>query len=193
VIDLVLNHLAAQLNQALRRALRVTEDLVIAAPLQDVDGSASTHAVNRLVMFLVSIQRETAAYATAQRLPSTAARVPVNASPLHLNLLVLFAANFAAANYQEALKLISFTAAHFQHHALLDHHNSPELDARIEKLTLEIADLSLHDLSNLWGMAGGRYLPSILYRIRMVSVGGQQLLAQQGRIAQPLGDVGAST
>ncbi len=191
MIDLVVSHLAGQLNQALRRTLRVAEDLVIASPPLEPDGSAAAQAANKLLVFLVNIERETAAYSQAQRPASTTGRLAVTASPLHLNLLVMFAANFAATNYQEALKLISCTAAYFQVHSLLDRHNSPELDERIERLVLEMESLSSGDLSNLWGVLSGKYVPSILYRVRMVSVGGQQLLEQQERIAQPQSGVRA--
>ena len=190
MIDLVVNHLAGRLNQALRRTLRVTEDLAVASPLHELDGSIATQAVNRLVVFLVNIEREAAAYSPAARPASTAARIPVIAPPLHLNLLVMFAANFGTANYQEALKLTAFTAAYFQSHVMLDHHSDPELDQRIERLSIEMEALGIHDLTNLWGVLGGRYVPSILYRVRMVSVGGEQLLEQQDRIAQPLIGVG---
>jgi Pvc16 N-terminal domain len=185
MIHVVVNYLAAQLNQALRRTLRVAEDLVIAAPLHEPDGAIATVAANRLLVFLVNIEREAGAFAPTARASSVAVRRAVTAEPLHLNLLVMFAANCAAANYQEALKLISFTAAYFQSHSLLDHYKDPDLDERIERLTLELEAMTINDLSNLWGVLGGRYLPSVLYRVRMVSVGGQELLEQQARIAQP--------
>jgi hypothetical protein len=185
MIDLVVTHLAAQLNAALRRTLQVSEDLVIASPAFEQDGTAATHAVNKLLVFLVNIERDTTAYSTTARAGSNATRIAVTTAPVHLNLMLMFAANFGAGNYQEALKLISSTAAYFQGRPLFDHHNSPDLDQRIERLVLEMESLSIGELSNLWGVLSGKYLPSILYRVRMVSVGANQLIAQRERIAQP--------
>jgi hypothetical protein len=99
--------------------------------------------------------------------------------------MVMFAANFSGSNYPEALKFLSSTVAFFQGRPLFNHQNTPELDRRIDKLTLEIENLSVSDLSNLWGMLSGKYLPSVLYRMRMVNIDANQLTAQIPRVAQP--------
>jgi hypothetical protein len=59
--------------------------------------------------------------------------------------------------------------AFFQAHPVFDHQNSPDLDQGIDRLVLELEPLSLTDLSNLGGILGGRYVPSVLYRARMIS------------------------
>ena len=98
--------------------------------------------------------------------------------PVHLNLLVMFAANFSGAVYVEALKLIECVIAFFQARPVFTHVNTPALDPGIDQLSFEIENLSLSDLSNLWGVIGGRYLPSVLYRLRMVTVDARQVIAQ---------------
>jgi hypothetical protein len=105
--------------------------------------------------------------------------------PVHLNLLVMFAANFGGSNYPEALKFLSSTVSFFQSRPLFNHQNAPDLDRRIDKLTLEIENLSLSDLSNLWGILSGKYMPSVLYRMRLVSIDASQINALLPRIAQP--------
>jgi len=102
-----------------------------------------------------------------------------------LNLMLMFAANFSGSNYPEALKFISSTIAFFQSRPLFDHQNTPELDPRIDKLALDIENLGIGDLSNLWGMLSGKYLPSVLYRVRLITIDAGQLNAQLPLVRQP--------
>jgi hypothetical protein len=105
-------------------------------------------------------------------------RVALSSRPVCLNLMVMFAAQFAAANYAEALKLISATIAFFQSRPLFDHHNTPDLDPRIDRLALDIENLALGDLGNVWGLLGGRYVPSVFYKMRMVSIDAGEVSAE---------------
>ena len=81
----------------------------------------------------------------------------------------MVAACFNGGNYPEALKLISHAVSYFQRQPYFDHQNSPDLDKRISKLALDIENLNVQDLSSLWGVLSGKYLPSVLYKVRMVS------------------------
>jgi hypothetical protein len=47
---------------------------------------------------------------------------------------------------------------------------SPGLPAGVEKLVLDLNTLSFQDMNNLWGILGSKYLPSVMYKIRMISI-----------------------
>jgi len=98
---------------------------------------------------------------------------------------VLFAANFSSANYPEALKFISSSIGFFQARPVIDQQNTPDLDARIEKVTLEIQNLSIMELSNLWGILSGKYMPSILYKVRMLTIDSQEISGEVPTILEP--------
>jgi hypothetical protein len=87
---------------------------------------------------------------------------------LKLNLYVLFAANFK--KYEEALKYISYVLTYFQAHPAFTSVEYPALDPRIEKLTAELQSLSYEQLNQIWAFIGGKQLPSVIYKIRMVSI-----------------------
>jgi hypothetical protein len=70
---------------------------------------------------------------------------------------------------------------------VIDRVNSPDLDDRIEKLILDIENTPPQAMSNIWGVLGGRYLPSVLYRVRMVAVGGEEIRERVPRITDPRG------
>jgi hypothetical protein len=183
MIDAAITQVASQLNQALKRQFLVAEDLVVVCNLHEQDGSVATQVTNKLAVFLVNIERESVPVGASGG--SVSQRYLQKTAPVHLNMMVMFAANFSGSNYPEALKFLSSTVAFFQGRPLFNHQNTPELDRRIDKLTLEIENLSVSDLSNLWGMLSGKYLPSVLYRMRMVNIDADQLTAQIPRVAQP--------
>jgi len=85
---------------------------------------------------------------------------------LFLNLYVLVVANFT--NYSQSLKLLSLIISCFHSHRLFNHHNSPTLSPEIEKLTLELVNLPFEEQRDIWSILGNSYLPSVLYKVRMV-------------------------
>lgn len=185
MIDLALGVIVAQLNQALRRAFAIREDMAVLANILEQDGRVGPQVENKLVVSLVNIERESVAQRDARPGRNPMARALVSPEPVHLNLSVMFAANFSGSNYTEALKMISGTIGFFQSRPVLDHRNTPELDRRIERLALDIANLSLSDLSNLWSILSGKYVPSIMYRVRMVSVDLGQISGQTTPVTRP--------
>ncbi len=181
--------IASQLNQSLRRGFQLDEDLLVVSNLTEPDGSLVTQAANRLVMFLVNIERDATAYQPSGYTAGGGSRFGLSQPAMHINVYVMFAATFSGTSYPEALKFISHTMAFFQGKPLFDRGNSPELDSRIERLVMEMENLSINDLSNLWGILRGTYLPSVLYRMRMLTIDAGALTAQVPFARQP--DVGA--
>jgi hypothetical protein len=146
----------------------LNEDIVVISNLLEQDGSIDPYVHNKLVVFLVNIERDTAPL--RQSNSSTGGeRIVISNPPVYLNLYLMFAGCFGGKNYPQALKFISTTISFFQKTPVFDHHIMPDLDDRIEKLVLNIENLNTQDLSNLWGILSGRYLPSILYKVRMVA------------------------
>lgn len=181
LIDLALGAIVRQLNESLRRTFGVREDMAVLSSLVEPDGSVGTQSQNRLVVSLVNVERETLAQREPRPPRNPLGPSVVSAEPVHLVLTVLFAASFDGAHYDEALKLLSATVGFFQSRPVLDPHNTPELDRRIDRLALDMVNLGFAELSNLWSIVGGKYQPSVLYRVRMVSVD----LAQISGLSRP--------
>lgn len=184
MIDAALLHIAGHLNAVLRRSYQAPEDLVVVTGLQEADGSPAAGASHRLSAFLVNIERD-AVPGQPAHLIGSGERMARSAPPVHLNLLLMFAANYGGTTYPEALKLIASTIACFQATPVLDAQNSPGLDPRLDKLTLAIESLSLQEMATLWGVLGGRYLPSVLYRVRLLTIDARQPDAQLPSVRSP--------
>ena len=169
MIHAAISHLANQLNQYLKRTCDLTEDMVVISNIVEQDGNMAPNIDNRLVLFLVNIERDTTPYLNSVRKQPTPERMQTNPAPLFVNLHLMIAGSFSGSNYPEGLKFISHTIGFFQRQSLFDHQNTPDLDPRIERLTLEIENLDFQALSHLWGVLTGKYLPSILYKVRLMT------------------------
>jgi hypothetical protein len=89
---------------------------------------------------------------------------------VHLNLILLFTAlSRGDTPYDNALINLHAVIGFFQHQYVFDHTNSPELDAGIERLNIEMMSLTMEQLNQLWSIMGGQYLPSVVYKLRMVA------------------------
>ncbi|HMP91423.1 MAG TPA: DUF4255 domain-containing protein [Phnomibacter sp.] len=87
---------------------------------------------------------------------------------VYLNLYLLFAVNLTS--YTETLKHLSALVQFFQHRYLFTSNQNPGLDANIDKLIVELHSLNFEQLNHLWGILGGKYLPSALYKMRVVGI-----------------------
>ncbi len=189
MIQAAINHLAVQLNAYLKRTNNLTEDIVVVSSLVESDGNVAANTNNKLVLFLTNIEKDPVPQANAVRATGFDGRALVGSRSLYLNLYVMLAANFSGSNYPEALKFISKAIAFFQMQPVFDKQSTPDLDSRIDKLVLDIENLNIQDLSNLWGLLGGKYLPSVYYRVRMVSINPDNVVAQLPYATRPQSDV----
>jgi Pvc16 N-terminal domain len=86
--------------------------------------------------------------------------------PLKLNLHLMFAANFAF--HDQALKWLSQVLTFFQAHPLFTQDEHPTLDPLIARLSVELQSPGYDQLNQIWAFLGGKFLPSVLYKVRMV-------------------------
>ncbi|MPY23421.1 DUF4255 domain-containing protein [Shewanella psychropiezotolerans] len=172
----VMNHISLKLNQFLKNKFELVEDVVVVSNLVDHDGAISANVNNRVVIFLTNIERETAA--KTHYMSSGVGSDFTQHQPVHLNLYLMVCANFSGANYNESLKFISSVVGYFQQQPVFNHQNSPDLDRNIDKIVLDIENVKNHDLSNMWGMFGAKYLPSILYKVRMITIDNKAVISR---------------
>jgi len=169
LIDAALNQLATQLNQYCRNRFSLSEDVCVVSNLVDAAGGAVPLVENKLVLFLGGVERDTVAHRAVSHAGASLDRLAVR-DPVFLNLLVVCAANFSGKAYASALRFLSSAIAFFQGKPVFDHANTPELDAGIERLILNIENLNITDTQNLWSLNGGHYLPSVIYRVSMLTL-----------------------
>lgn len=185
MIGSAINQLASQLNEFLKRNANVTYDIVRASNLTEPNGNVVNDVENKLVMFLVNVTKETMPISAPAQRSSVGNRHVESPPPVHIVLSVMVAANFSGRHYPDALKFLSNAISFFQRHPVFDHKTTPDLDERIERLVLDIENLSITDLSNLWGIVSGKYVPSILYKVRMITFDAHDVTARVPAVTAP--------
>jgi hypothetical protein len=170
MIDRAVSLVASRLNAHLRGRFGVTDDLVAVSGLCDADGKLPPGVRNRLALFVTNIGHDSMSRGLQSRPPMVAGRSAVSPAPLHLNVHLMLASSFDPENYLESLKILSQAIQFFQANPVFDRLNAPEMDRSIEHLSLEIENLGADNAGHLWGILGSRYLPSVQYRMRTITI-----------------------
>jgi len=95
--------------------------------------------------------------------------------PMHFNTTIIFGAylaniNSLGTNYEGSIAKIQKVIGFFQRQNVFERTNFPDLPNGIEKLNFELVNLNLEQLHHLWSMLGGKYIPSVVYKMRMVAI-----------------------
>lgn len=151
---------------------QLNDTCAVLGTVLDETGAVPEKNQNKIIVSLVNLEHETNhAYAVNQQFSKTG-NLTQNL-PFNFNLDILLLSLFS--NYDEALKFLSESILFFQSKQVFTHQNSPGLDPAIEKLSLEIIKLSYHEMHSLWTALGAKYMPSVLFKVRMLSFQGDNI------------------
>lgn len=154
-------------------------DSVHVSGLVNPDGSAAIDTTKHITMLLVNIDEERMEGQRAHYLPVNGSLDKVRQvnPPATMNLYLLFAASIQ--NYATALQDLSLLVHFFQKNPVFD--DAAELNMAIvdpvnhpwkllEKLIFQPQNLTFEQQNNLWATLGSKYLPSIVYKVRMLTI-----------------------
>ncbi|MDR3062330.1 MAG: DUF4255 domain-containing protein [Dysgonamonadaceae bacterium] len=169
----LLNHL---LNDYLRLSFRLTENIAFLCPLKE---SGNVFPANRISISLVGIERETGGgiHFNNQNIRGNLSRK--TAPSWQLNLYVLFSAVFLEKQYEDSLQVLSGVLSFIQKN------NTFSVPDSGTPFALEPVNLSFHEQSNLWGICGGNYYPSLLCKLRVLTIDEQEILDLSTIISKP--------
>lgn len=173
-----LSFLTNELNDYLSRTYQLAEERAVLSSHMKPDGTPAQGIVNKVSLSLVNLAPES----TVRNLPAErTGQGQLRLGPaIKLNLWVLVAACFS--DYSEALKFLDSTLVFFQSRPVFTPQNSPRLDQSFDRLVMELETLSYHELSNLWGIVGGKYMPSAVYKVRLVTIQGGAVLERSSGV-----------
>ena len=166
-----------KVNAYLHSHLSVDSDIVVLGPPVDIDGKPVAEVKNRASLFLSNIVEDTVPRDGQSRLH----RQGQQPTPLYFNLHFVVAAIFDPGLYREGLGVLGLVATFFQSNPIFTADREPDMPAGLNHLSYDALSLSGQDMSHVWGSMGGRYFPSIVYRLRSVIADGRAVreLAQQ--------------
>ncbi|MEM7373494.1 MAG: DUF4255 domain-containing protein [Bacteroidota bacterium] len=125
---------------------------------------------DKLVISLVSIEEEKALrYArTTTVIPApnpNDSRVITHHPIIYLNLYLLFSSH--NKEYKVSLNQLSAVVNFFQHKHVFTGADIA-LPDNLDKVVFELCTTSFEQMNHLWGVLGGKYVPSALYKVRIL-------------------------
>lgn len=166
MIDKALFFLKQELNAYLKLKTGDNNKVTLSAV---VDQSGHEVAPSKSIgMMLVNIEEERAYSHTPSHTVTSNGQYSFRNRELSLNLYILLYANHT--DHREALVLISYVVEFFQGHHSFENQEYPQLGEDIEKLIADLYSLSFEQQNQLWASLGAKYLPSAVYKIRMLIV-----------------------
>ena len=174
MIDQALTFLNTQLDNYLRAKLDPSDSspFIQLANIawNDSDTSAATGANASASAFitLVNIEEDRISKSPDGYMRQTKSNIIYKNPKVFLNLYLLFSVNLSS--YAESLKRLSYIIQFFQYQNVFTTLNSPGLPPGTDKLILDLSTLSFQDMNNLWGILGSKYLPSVMYKLRLIKI-----------------------
>ncbi len=168
MVDAVLNVLKDKLNEYFKNVVGATESNIV--EFIDTNSNDPISFTNdKITPFLINISEDRKFRNPDQYSGVTRNGIRTQMNPeIRIELLVLFVSKFG--NYNQALRFLSHVLKFFQANRVFNPLTAPQLaDENVEKLTVELVSLPLEEQNQGWHSLNTSYLPSVLYKIRLVS------------------------
>jgi len=174
MIDTAISLLQAELENYL--SFKDSTATVVVDNIGFLETTNGDNLNNNIVISVVNLEEESALknQPAAKRYPP--AMVVYENPPVFLNLYVLFTSNYWGDKYIFALKRISYVVQFLQSKSVFAWSSSAsggistDDDLLDLKFTMELYTLTFEQLNHLWGSLGGRQIPFVMYKLRLVAI-----------------------
>src|SRR5450759_3777635 len=128
-----------------------------------------------IFMTLINTEEETVGKSQLAYSKSPEDKLYVTNPDIKLNLYMQFAAfsdnsTSVPSAYERSLLLLDQVVFFFQYRSVFNNSQYPVLmNSGIEKLLIEPVSLTFEQLNHLWATLGAKYLPSVIYKCRMLT------------------------
>lgn len=179
MINTTLDFISQEINQYLNNiALTEGEEYLVVSGIVS-DGKLSIPD-KTLGLTLMNIEEDRVAKDQRVTVKNMMGGIETRNPDIYLNLYILISANFNASDteapkldYLEGLKKLSQVISFLQSKNVFTQSNSPLLttiDKKIQKLTVELFSFNFEQMNHFWSIIGHSYLPSVLYKVRMLTI-----------------------
>jgi hypothetical protein len=175
MIDNALSFIKRFLSEELKLRLGITSDIKIDTVDKDV-------SPDNVVITLINIEEEkinkNQVHYKKDSIDSPTYKI-VNPE-INLNLYILISAQ--KNDYAEALKQISYIITIFQGKNVFEKEDFPSDIPDLESLFVELYPLSFEQVSTLWQTLGSKLVPSVLYKVKLVSIQDNRTIGETGDV-----------
>ena len=186
MIDRALAILASECQNYLNTILNFPNQPLSVLPTAIVDDQGKVIIdQGKIGLSLINIEEERIGNDLQPRIQQNNGVVSYSNPDIRLILHVLFTPNMK--DYQTKLTYLSHIISFFQTKSVFDDANTPSLNqiddptlhkGKLEKLIVNLQTLSLEQQNYVWASIGTRYLPSAIFRVRLLLMRGDQTLKE---------------
>lgn len=162
MLDRIFGHLIRSLEEYLSGYYEHPEGVVKLGAIGNEEGNETE---GKMMITLLNMERETAAGRNGNR--KEGREYLGSKPPLHLNVYWLLSSAFKEEKYELGLKLLGYSLLYFQQHTAF------RLEGNL--FTIEPVSLDFQGLANVWSVMGGQYYPSMVYKLRMLTLAGEEI------------------
>jgi hypothetical protein len=142
---------------------------------------AAAGLTNKAILSLVNVEEDRIAK-QQENFVRTDVSTRYKSPQLYLNLYILFSAN--RTGYTDSLQHLNYILQFFQFQHVFTPIAHPALDPRIQKLIVDLCTLNFEQVNHLWSTLGGKYIPSVLYKVRQVTIDEDLTVSESGFIKE---------
>ncbi len=173
MIDELLEIIKEEVDTFLKLKINDRQDRYIhLSPVVDLEGKPPVNE-NSVCMSLIKIEEDRNNMSNGGQTERVGNEFHSYNPPIKLNLVILFSAAYLDGqekNYLEGVKRLSLVVSFFQSKNVFTSQNTPRLDPAYGAIKADFYSLSMEEQNQLWGMLGGSYRPSVLYRLRALLI-----------------------
>lgn len=136
---------------------------------------------NRIVLTLVNVEEDKVAK-QQENFVKTSTSTVYKSPPLFINFYILFSMN--RKKYGDCLDFLSLIMTFFQYQSVFTPITHPSLDSSIQRLIVDLHNISFEQANHLWSILGGKYLPSAMYKVRQVTLDENAIISESGLIQE---------
>lgn len=194
VLQLIVNQLSAciqEVNEDIEESPVVLGNIGLSTAL----GGNESYMQDKIVLSLVNLIEEVT-LKNSSPVRNFNFQPEISNPPVFLNLFLLFTANFTSPQggggtqvpYNNGISLISNVIEFFQSQNTFTVQNSPDPDViqnplfQDIKIVMDLYPLTFEQVNHLWGSLGGKQMPFVLYKARVLPLKKDRTIGRGGLI-----------
>ena len=174
MIEKALQFTQQTFDQFLKLKFQLSEQVVLVNRIVETSGSSPTMNTNKVILSIIHIEQETNKQFYSKDVPTRTGNYINAPVSERYNIYLLVVPNFD--DYNEGLKFLNASIQFFQANGLLDASSSSNIPEGLQRLEFELEKSEDYmQMQNLWTALGAKYKPSVIYKMRLITIHSDQI------------------
>lgn len=171
MFDLFIKFLKKDINAFISKKKGVNDDFVLFTNLNNIIENRGS-IDNKIIISIVGIEEEKL-LKSPDNYVATQTEVTYKKPPVWLNLVCVFTYFTASNENYDGIDLLAHVVQYFQSRPRIDKTSAvvtANFPSSLEAIRAELVSLNFEQSNYLWGLLGGKYHPSVVYRFKSIQV-----------------------